>query len=389
MRVVFVVRSVPPVIDGVGDYTWQLTRFLRSEGIDAHVVTSTNQDMARGLGQEWVHPVVPRWTGRAVVEAIAATPVPRPDWCIFQYVPQMYGPRGICWAASGVARVLRPTLKCRVATTFHEFASAGGWDPKNAVLAIVMGWQTRRLLEGSDLAITTCSRYAQHLKALALRALPVVTIPVGANIEPARLPSDKIVALRRHYSLNGSKVFGMIGQLSPVRNFSTAIRVLERARDQGLKSALLLIGRVEPSNPGLYAKLRCLARELGVDSQVLVTGELSAEDVSAHLRLVDVFLFPQGDGISTRNTTVMTALAHGLRIISYAPQSGNFDGYRVPEGALVPLGDEESFIRAAVASLRGMGDNSEGSKPNSQYFEEHFSWSRIGKRYIDALTTVG
>jgi glycosyltransferase involved in cell wall biosynthesis len=301
----------------------------------------------------------------------------------------MYGHRGICWAASGVPQALRQRLKCRVATTFHEFASAAGPHLKDAVLAGVMRWQTGRLLLGSDLAITTCLRYVEYLELSVPRALPVVAIPVGANIEPVPVQPNEIAALRQRYSLDGSKVFGVFGRLSPFRNFPTAIRALELAKQQGLKTYLLLIGCVQASNPRLFDQLQQLARTLGVEAQMVVTGELPAEAVSAHLRLVDVFLFPQCDGVSTRNTTVMSALAHGLPIVTYAPTSGHYDGYRIPYGALVPLGDEKGFIHTAVEFLGRIDDRSEGGNANAEYFEKHFSWSRIAEHYIGAFTAVG
>ncbi len=387
MKIAFLARSVPPVIDGVGEYTWHLARSLRAWGVEAHIFTSTDQARAIRL-EPWIHPVIPRWTGEAVAEALGSVAAFRPDWCCFQYVPQMYGHRGICWAASGVPQALRQSLKSRVATTFHEFASAGGPHLKDAVLAGVMRLQTGRLLAGSDLAFTTCSRYVEYLQLTVPRALPVVAIPVGANIEPVPVRPGEVETLRQRYSLDGYKVFGMFGRLSPFRNFPTAVRALELAKQQGLKTHLLLIGCVQASNPSLFAHLQRLAQKLGVEAQMVVTGELSPEAVSAHLRLVDVFLFPQCDGMSTRNTTVMSALAHGLPIVTYAPTSGNYDGYRIPYGALVAPGNEKGFIHTAVEFLGRTDDRSEGGHANADYFEKHFSWSRIGARYIRAFIAV-
>ncbi len=60
-----------------------------------------------------------------------------------------------------------------------------------------------------------------------------------------------------------------------------------------------------------------------------------------------------------------------------------------PQAVLVPPGDEERFIRAEFVLRREMSNQLQGGKPNLQCFEEHFSWSRIGRRYMHALTTVG
>jgi glycosyltransferase involved in cell wall biosynthesis len=101
---------------------------------------------------------------------------------------------------------------------------------------------------------------------------------------------------------------------------------------------------------------------------------------------MDVFLFPQADGVSTRNTSVMAALAHGLAVVTYAPVPGNFDGYRVSDGAVVMQGDEGAFVEAAVTILAAPRPSHPG--PNAAYFAEHFSWPGIAARFLEALTAA-
>ncbi len=386
MNVAFFVRSAPPVIDGVGEYTWHLASSLRHMGVDARIYTDLDQFAAREMA-DWVYPVIPSWTGRSVVETLIKYSNLPLDWGCFQYVPQMYGRRGICWGASEIPSALRQKIKCRVATTFHEFIPGWKLNPKGAFLSTVMRLQTRRALAGCDLAITTCSRYVHDLQTISSVRLPVLMIPVGANISPVEVSQRRLEEFRQQHQLHGARVFGVFGRLAPFRNYPSAIRVLDRAIKNGINARLMLIGCVESSNPALFHELLQLARGLGVDKQLIVTGDLSAEEVSLHLQLVDVFLFPLCDGLSTRNTTVMTAMAHGLPIIFHTPRPGNYDGYRVPFGRSVPIGDEEGFIQSAVYFLKEYAhDSIVKRQANKDYFEKHFSWSSISRQYLEAFT---
>lgn len=385
MKIAFLVRSVPPALDGVGDYTSHLATALREMDVEARIVTSADQADRAPL-PDWIHPVVPRWTGAAVAGALRALPHFRPDWCSFQYVPQLYGPRGLCWAAAGVPGAMRRALGCRSAVTFHEIAVTMRLNPKDMVLAAVMRAQARRLLSGCNLAVTTCARYARDLSAMAPRGLPVLDIPVGTNIEPRRIEPAELSALRHRHGLDGARVFGVFGRPAGERNYATAVRALAHARRQGRRARLLVLGPWDTVRDATAREFWAVASEHGVTDDIVVAGPLSPEALSAHLRLMDVFLFPQGDGVSTRNTSVMAALAHGLPVVTYAPVPGNFDGYRVSDGAVVMRGDEGAFVEAAVAILAAPRPSHGG--PNAAYFSEHFSWPGIAARFLEALTAA-
>jgi glycosyltransferase involved in cell wall biosynthesis len=385
VRIAFIVRSVPPTLDGVGDYTSHLATTLRAMGVEACIVTSADQADRAPL-PDWIHPVVRRWTGAAVAGALDAIPKLSADWCSFQYVPQLYGPHGFCWAAAGVPGALRRVLGCRSAVTFHEIAVSMRLNPKSIVLATAMRAQARRLLSACDLVVTTCGRYARELDAMAPRGVPVLDIPVGTNIEPLPIGPAGLSALRERHGLDGASVFGVFGRPTGERNYPTAVRALVRARRQGRRARLLVLGPWDTLRGGMEREVSAVAREHGVGDDIVVTGPLSREELSAHLRLMDVFLFPQADGVSTRNTSVMAALAHGLPVVTYAPAPGNFDGYGAPDGAVVPQGAEDAFVAAAVAALAAPRTSRPG--PNAVYFSEHFSWRRIAARFLEALTAA-
>jgi glycosyltransferase involved in cell wall biosynthesis len=215
--------------------------------------------------------------------------------------------------------------------------------------------------------------------------LPVTVIPVGSNIEPNFINSVELRALRRQIFPEQAKVFGLFGTLSAFKNFPLAIRALERARRQGLDAWLYLIGSMESSNPKLFKELMYLAEKLRVKSYIVTSGELSHENISIQLQMVDVFIFPHTDGISTRNCTLMAALAHGLPVVSFAPQAGLFDRCDIPCGIFVYRHNEDEFIKAAVDSLKKSDDLSKTALFNRDYFYSNFSWPVIARRYLEVL----
>jgi len=404
MKIGFLVRWLPPRIDGVGDYTWNLACALRELGINVYVFTSEEQ---RGLPphqlqsrvtirnwcggvvkNEWVFPIIRLWQPKAIIEALKAFTWEAPDWLCFQFVPQLYGRGCMAWQGAGILKELKKRFKCKIAVTFHEFTSAWSLKPRDLFLAAFTRLQTRRMLSVIDSAITTCARYKEILQGLSGLTLPVDVIPVGSNIEPIFISPEELTGLRRQIFPEQAKVFGLFGTLSTFKNFPLAIRALQTARQQGLDAWVYLIGRVESSNPKLFKELMHLAEKLNVKSFIVTSGELSKEDISIQLQMVDVFLFTQVNGISTRNCTLMTALAHGLPVVSLEPQWGLFDHFNIPCGILVDRYNEEDFIKAAVDSLKKSDDLSKKTAlSNRDYFYSHFSWPIIAKRYLEVLAT--
>lgn len=387
MQINFLVRWLPPRIDGVGDYTWNLVNALRNLAVDARLFTSKEQ-APLGLAQnEWVFPIISEWKPKEVVKALKNVTGHTPDWLCLQYVPQSYSRKCIAWHIPLILDVLKKEFQCNMAVTFHEFISSWGIGIKDLFLAATTRLQTRRILSAVDLGITTCERYKSILHRLSPSPLTIAVIPVGSNIEPIFITPEKLTEVRRENLPLGAKIFGIFSRLCPARNFPLALRALKETRRQGIDARLLLLGNVESSNPKYFKQLMLLADNLGVKPYIIATGELSKEDLSVYLRMVDVFIFPQSDGISTRNTALMAALAHGLPILSFKPQPGNFNGFgfNIPCSTLIDKNDEQGFIRSSVECLSKSDNLSVAAQANRDYYYRHFSWPVIAKKYIEAL----
>lgn len=385
MKISFFVRWLPPRIDGVGDYTWNLACALRESGIDAFIFTSEEQRNESLLKKDWVFPIIKQWQPKAILEALKTITGHSPDWFCFQYVPQLYGRWCFAWQVPDILAALKKEFRCNIAVTFHEFIWNWSIWLKDIFLAGATRLQTKRMLLETDLAITTCARYKDTLQLLSARHLPVTAIPVGSNIEPVFIAPEESARLRRQIFPDGARVFGLFSRLSAPRNFPLAVRALQRAQQQGLNARLYLIGNTEASNPRLFVELMRFADKLRVKPYIVTSGELSKEELSIQLKMVDVFIFPQVDGISTRNTALMAALAFGLPVVSFKPQPGNFDNFYIPCGILTDRGDEEGFIQAAVEFLKNSDNLRDAAFANSDYYYKNFSWPIIAKRYFEAL----
>lgn len=292
-----------------------------------------------------------------------------PDWVCFQYVPQMYGHAGLCWDFSGLPGAVKKNFGWKTAVTFHEIAVPMAGGLKQRLLSFIMRLQAVRLLSGCDLAVLTCGSNAELVRRLA-PGLRRAVIPVGSNIP--RVPQTE--------SKTAETVFAIFGRFTAERNYATALKVLAESLKRGRKARLFVLGDAERSNPEAFGDFMRRAGDLRVSGQVEVTGKLPAAEISKRLNASDVFLLPQTEGVSTRNGTLMAALAHGLPIVTYEPLPGHFEGHSIPSGRMVPRGDEDAFIRAALECRQ------EKSRENEMYYEKHFSWPAVCRLYRGAFS---
>ena len=266
-----------------------------------------------------------------------------------------------------------------MAVTFHEFTIEPQKNPKAIILKAILDAQTKKMMKECDIAIGTCGRHLKSLGRLHPNT-PVKIIPVGTNIPMQKASEAELKALRQKYGIEKAKVWTIFGRLSGFRNPQMTLKVLEEARRQSMPVFLLLLGCVRSSNHRLFEDFIKEARQRNVDRYLIETGDLDVQQVSHHLQITDLFLFSQMDGISTRNTTIMSAMDHGLPIVAYEPVPGNFDGYRIPYGGLVPRGNEAAFTKKTL-ELTALGSNSAAALCQRQYFADHFEWEKIAAQY--------
>jgi glycosyltransferase involved in cell wall biosynthesis len=163
------------------------------------------------------------------------------------------------------------------------------------------------------------------------------------------------------------------------------------------------VGSSDPTNRATAAYLDGLARNLGVQGDLVWTGYLSPREVSAALLCADLAVLPYADGASFRRGSLMAVLEHGLPFITTTPSSvqaqsdSSFRGEwpQLVDGVnalLVPPGEPHA-LAAAIARLAE--DTAERDRLRAASYElaRYFAWDRIALRhlrlYVELLTRRG
>lgn len=334
----------PPQPGGVSDYTFHVASGLARAG--DHVTVWTTPAPGDGPAPDVPGVTVRRradlWGPRSLAwlsQALDAQPGPRR--LLVQYTPFNWGHRGL---NVGFGRWLlrRARLGDDVWTMVHEVHYGFRLLDKPArwLVALASARNVRDVLSASRRVFYTIPAWEPLLLRYGPRRdQPRLWLPVPANVPPVSGP-EAVARLRIRIAPRGQQVIGYFG------TFGHQARMLPDILDRLLSGrndrVALLIGR---------GSSKFAAEHPGLAPQLIEADGLPPDEVSLHLQACDLMVQPYVDGLSTRRTTVMAALAHGLPVVSAAGFLSEPFWNRSEAVALAGQNESEALARLAEALL--------------------------------------
>lgn len=386
MKICLISPNFPPARCGVGDYTCHLARELARQGWEVAVITARKPGLTP-LQDDKVEvlPVIERWDFSAIRQMVNLSKQRQFDVVNFQYVPNAYNKYAIPFPICFLPIALRAFSPARVVVTLHELYYSRSWRLKTALV----GWLQRSglivlVLGSHKLIVTTKDRYCRLQELFPWKKKDLALIPVGSNIPVMSVADEEKEELRRAIGIReGTLVLVLFGLVNPGKQVSMALQALKNLADKGHDVRLICLGsmgeQVLRSMDGMDATLQ---------EKVIVPGYLSADQVSRYFSISDIYLLPLADGASTRRTTLFSAMAHGLAIVTTLGQSTDVEFLTNDFLKLVPANDERAFVDAVQElaenpSLRQrLGHNAQA------FYQTHLAWNCIAEQLIEVLGKI-
>jgi glycosyltransferase involved in cell wall biosynthesis len=201
-------------------------------------------------------------------------------------------------------------------------------------------------------------------------------VPVPANITPVEMSH---VAARESLGFDGKLTVGLFGRGHPSRALDHA------------EAAIAALAEVHGRDRLAILNLGADAPPLQVPSGVNVSspGRQTPDELSLRLWASDIVLLPLTDGVSTRRSTLMAALAHGRPVLGCRGHSTDGLLARATDAVvLTPAGDPAAFAREAVeltsdpARMRAVGD------AGRRLYQSRFDWPVTARQVADVLERI-
>ncbi|MGA2410057.1 MAG: glycosyltransferase [Candidatus Binataceae bacterium] len=286
------------------------------------------------------------------------------DSVLVQYVPHAYGLKAMnlpfCLWLCAFGRAHR-----RVTVMFHEATAPHqpGQPMRYHMLAAVTRLMAMLVVKSATTIFVSIPAWKERLAEFAA-GKPIGWLPVPSNVAVAG-DQRAIAALRT--SLNGNLIAGHFGTFNPaISQLLTA--ALPRVLAIRPEVSILLIGR-----DGIALRQAMLEGSPHLAARIHATGAMPERSVSIALSACDLMVQPYPDGVSTRRTTVMAALAHGRAVVA---NSGAFTEplwAQADAAALAPAFDQDAMYSQICALAADASERSRYACAGWRLYEDRFA----------------
>jgi glycosyltransferase involved in cell wall biosynthesis len=307
MRFILLTGEYPPYHGGVADYTFQVAQGLRQRGIGVEVIVFREPRGPGSIGVNFVGSAVSPMSLRRASRILKRSSDDR--ILLVQYVPQMYGLKGM---NLGFVLWLSQLRGSTIWVMFHEVyvATIRGASWKHRMLALITQNMAQRMAKKADQCFVSISSFIEIVKKSTRLGVQVEWLPVPSNLGGqgdqqeinrlrTRLLDSGPAALVGHFGTYGATLRPLIQQL------------VEQSRPLYPDWKFVFIGR------GSRQFLNDLEEQGRLSPGTAVaSGGLDPDEVACWIKACDVMIQPYPDGASTRRGTLMAALALGKATVS-------------------------------------------------------------------------
>jgi glycosyltransferase involved in cell wall biosynthesis len=372
MKIDIINHALPPILDGIGDYTSKLAEELAHQ----HEITviTDSQFEPTPIPNVQIAGIFDRNKPRSCRRIIEYVEESRPDWVLLQYCCFGYGKWGMNLVLPEVLHEIKRKCKTtQIAVMVHEsFVQIE--NVKLAVMTTWQRWQLWRIGQAADIMLYSTVAFRSDLINWFPKQRNRV-LPVGSNIPFVTISRDEARS-----QLNIAKstiVLGLFGNARQPEVVELMVRSAETVAKSGTDTLLLYIGKDAAS----------VKSHIG-DLKLLDLGPLGAEAVSRALTAVDIYLCAYNDGVSTRRGSFMAGLQHGCAIVGNLGRHTD-DNLKEADGRaflLAEVGDPSQYIDHVVQLARNTEARHLLSSNARTMYESNYTWAMIADRLIAELT---
>ncbi|MEP6695735.1 MAG: glycosyltransferase family 4 protein [Pseudonocardiales bacterium] len=361
-RVALICGYLDPTRDGVADYTRRLAVHLRRAGLEPLVLTTHEHARAAGDG---VVGVCHRWDVLGVATAVRAMRRLHLDLVHVQFAPSAFD----FSRAVGLLPLFLPK-RVPLVVTLHEYGVCPPADGRPARVRSTIwsaverrGYADRELLLLMPRADRVLLASPEHLDVLRTRwpchVPAALEVPIGINVQVASGGEAQVrTRLRRGIgAAPDAPVVVFFGFLHPDKGLADLIAAMAVVRVRLPGARLILAGGAESHSVSRVAaeqlrqELERVAAACGMQDHLHFTGYLPDEEVSRLLQAADAAAFPFPAGVTSKSSSLLTALAAGLPVVATAPP-GEVRGPTEAGGVLrVPPSDSAALTTALLRVL--------------------------------------
>jgi mannosyltransferase len=204
-------------------------------------------------------------------------------------------------------------------------------------------WITRWLIRRMDVIIATSDISASFLKVKAS------VIPHGVDTDRYAPPADRAAAFAEA-GLPAAYAIGCFGRVRAQKGSDVFVDAMCRLLPRYPDFAAVMVGAITPEQQGFANELNKRIAAAGLQSRIVVTGELSIEAVQHWYQRLTIYAFTsrnEGFGL-----TLIEAMSSGAALVASRAGAAELVVEDGVTGVLTPPGDVDALVAALEPLMR-------------------------------------
>jgi mannosyltransferase len=204
-------------------------------------------------------------------------------------------------------------------------------------------WITRWLIRRMDAIIATSELSASFLKR------PATVIPHGVDTDVYSPPADRAAAFAEA-ALPGRYAIGCFGRIRAQKGSDVFVDAMCRLLPRYPDFTAVMVGAITPEQLGFANDLKKRIEAAGLQSRIVITGELEVEEVQRWYRRLTIYAFTsrnEGFGL-----TLIEAMSAGSALVASRAGAAELVVEDGVTGVLTPPGDADALVVALEPLLR-------------------------------------
>ena len=204
-------------------------------------------------------------------------------------------------------------------------------------------WITRWLIRQMDAIIATSEISASYLKR------PATVITHGVDTQTYAPPPDRAAAFAQA-GLPGRYAIGCFGRVRAQKGTDLFVDAMCRLLPQYPDFTAVIVGEITPEQSGFANGLRQRIAAAGLQSRIIILGELPIADVQRWYQRLTIYAFTsrnEGFGL-----TLIEAMAAGAALVATRAGAAEIVVEDGVSGALVPIDDAAALAQAIEPLMR-------------------------------------
>jgi len=204
-------------------------------------------------------------------------------------------------------------------------------------------WLTRWLVRRMDAIIATSALSASYLKRES------TVVMHGVDIDRYTPPADRAAAFAES-GLPGRYAIGCFGRVRAQKGSDVFVDAMCKLLPRYPDFTAVIVGAVVPEQQGFANDLKRRIEAAGLQSRIIVTGELAIEEVERWYQRLTIYAFTsrnEGFGL-----TLIEAMAAGAALVASRAGAAEYVVEEGVTGVLTPPGDVDGLVNALEPLMR-------------------------------------